>query len=91
MYKLRSQFMTFPYRVKCCECGKEITEGYQLGALTDEAWELMEKKYGDVSNWTIGECCFGGYCGANASLDANDWYELHVECLKPAEKPGELV
>ena len=87
MSRIRSRFMTFPMPVKCCVCGKDTHEGYQLSPLTDDDWKLMEKKYGDVSNWTVGECCFGGYCGANDGLDADDWFELYVERLKPAKKP----
>jgi len=77
--KLRSTFMSFTPSAKCCNCKKDIDEGYTLSPLTNDTWKLMEKKYGAVSNWTVGECCFGGYCGANKELDADDWFELFIE------------
>jgi hypothetical protein len=51
--------------LKCAICGSELNEGYFLEPEfgTDE-YEILEEKFGEPANWTIGECCFGGYCGA---------------------------
>ena len=78
MEHLKTTFDTFEPSLKCCICGKELGEGYHLHTLTNNAFEQMEKRFGDPSNWTVGECCFGGYCGANVGLDVDDWFERFV-------------
>ena len=60
-------------------CGKFINEGYSLEPLSNECWDLLEKKFGDISNWFVGECCFGGYCGAKGARRPDDWFELFIE------------
>jgi len=38
----------------------------------------MEKKFNNPSNWSVGECCFQGYCGAVPGLSTDDWFERFV-------------
>jgi len=47
---------------RCIICGKELNEGYLLQAEDAEEWNILEERFGDPSDWFIGECCFGGYC-----------------------------
>ena len=64
------------YLCVCAMCGKPINEGYNLFPQTEEELNVLEEKFGDeISNWVFGECCFGGYCGANPGLDADTFFE----------------
>lgn len=65
---------------KCCVCGRKLDEGYILQPISDEAFELFVKKFGDTeSDWLVGECCFGGYCGASRCWTPDDWYEENIK------------
>lgn len=46
----------------CAVCKQVIIEGYVLHPDMQEEWDALTKRFGDTSNWYVGECCFGGYC-----------------------------
>lgn len=48
-------------KFRCGTCGKTLTEAFCLEQ-DDEEYKILEDRFGDVANWTVGECCFGGYC-----------------------------
>jgi len=64
------------YPLICCICKKKIYEGYYLDPISDEAWSFFIKKFGEPENWAVGECCFGGFCGAEGADTPDDWYKL---------------
>lgn len=76
--RLRATFLVFDEPVRCCICGDEIYECYLLEPIENDDFQLFEEKFGDISNWVVGECCFGGYCGAGYS-NPDDWYERFIE------------
>ena len=66
---------------KCAICGKALEEGYCLDPETNEEYEILEQKFGDSSNWLVGECCFGGYCGAVTGLTPTLFFEEIIKQL----------
>ncbi len=51
---------------------------YFLEAETGEEYDVMEEQFGDVANWFVGECCFGGYCGVSGVKSPTDFFETII-------------
>jgi hypothetical protein len=82
MKKLDAIFDDFVSPLKCCMCEDKIKEGYHLHPLTDDAYILFEERFGHPENLTVGECCFGGFCGVEGASTPDDWYKRYIEKKK---------
>lgn len=67
--------------LKCAICGSILNEGYGLEPENAEEYDVLEKKFGDVSKWTVGECCFGGYCGAVPGFTPTRFFKEKIRNL----------
>ena len=72
-------------KYRCVMCGEILEEGYGLQADTDEEYDILEEKFGDPGNWIVGECCFGGYCGAVPGFTPTLFFEERIKPFIPIE------
>jgi hypothetical protein len=68
-------------RYRCAVCGKILDNGYSLVPETTEEWDTLYEKFGDVSHWLVGQCCFGGYCGPEPKLTPTLFFEDKIKQL----------
>jgi hypothetical protein len=64
MFALHWTFLTEHYtghKGACAVCNQVIDEGYALDSDTQEECDRLTRRFGDVTNWFVGECCFGRY------------------------------
>jgi hypothetical protein len=54
----------------CAVCKQVLDERYALESDTQEESDRFTRRFGDSSNWVVGECCFGRYY-----FSPNDWLD----------------